>query len=220
MCFSCEHEARRVYEERIEHPAELVRGVSRGDFLRLGGAAFAGAALLGFASEEAAAQSKAPDYPKAVWHPAHETNYYDAARERSHDINAVMVHASEDSYKNTWRYFQTPRLNVSTHYVVGMAGQVVQLVRHADIGFHSGSRYYDNHSIGIEHACYSEDASSWTDELYRASARLTAYICRRHNVPVDERHILRHRTVSQNGRTCPGSVFDLDRYLSLVKEFK
>jgi N-acetyl-anhydromuramyl-L-alanine amidase AmpD len=93
-------------------------------------------------------------------------------------------------------------------------------VCHADIGFHSGSRYYDNHSIGIEHACYPEDASSWTDELYRASARLTAYICGRHNVPVNARHILRHRNVSQSGTTCPGSVFDLDRYLSLVEEFK
>jgi N-acetyl-anhydromuramyl-L-alanine amidase AmpD len=220
MRFSCGQKAYGVCEERIERPAELVRAISRRDFLHLGGGAFAGAALLGFASEGATAQSKAPDYPRAVWHPAHETNYRDAARERSHDINAVIVHVSNASYKSTWRYFQTPRRYESVHYVVGMAGQVAQLVRHADIGLHSGTRYYDNHSVGIEHACYSGDASSWTDELYRASARLTAYVCRRHNVRVDKQHILLHRAVSQTGTTCPGPVFDLDKYLSLVREFK
>lgn len=107
---------------------------------------------------------------------------------------------------------------VSAHYVVSQQGGVAQCVRDENIAYHSGDWWYNKHSIGIEHAGYGGNSRTWTDAMYHGSARLSAYICRKYNVPADEDHIVRHRTVSST--LCPGKHFNMDRYLRLVRKYE
>ena len=60
----------------------------------------------------------------------------------------------------------------------------------------------------------------WEMRMYRSSARLSAYLSRRYNIPVDRRHFIGHRQVPGVDQTCPGSYFNWDRYLRLVRRYR
>jgi N-acetyl-anhydromuramyl-L-alanine amidase AmpD len=72
-------------------------------------------------------------------------------------------------------------------------GQITQLVHTKDIAFHAGNYWFNMHSIGIEHEGVMVDGARWyTDEMYRASARLVRYLAARYHIPLDREHILGH----------------------------
>ena len=170
----------------------------------------------------------AADYGRARWYGAYHNgrsgpcanqyNYCRRNREQILNISRIVVHVAEGSYSNTIGWFNNQSAGVSAHYVVGRRGRVAQCVRDKNIAYHAGDWWYNQHSIGIEHAGYGRYRSTWTDAMYRASARLSAYICRRYDVPVDKDHIVRHRKVSAT--LCPGRYFDMERYLRLIRRYK
>jgi hypothetical protein len=55
---------------------------------------------------------------------------------------------------------------------------------------------------------------------YRTSAKLSAYLARRYNIPVDRNHFVLHRNVPGVNKSCPGRYFDYDKYLRLVRRYK
>ncbi|CAM5320098.1 hypothetical protein SALBM135S_07066 [Streptomyces alboniger] len=80
------------------------------------------------------------------------------------------------------------------------------MIRELDVAFHAGNRGWNERSIGIEHEGFVDQRSSFTDEMYEASARLTAGICARYDFPVDREHIVGHvevpaRTTRTRART-------------------
>ncbi len=158
------------------------------------------------------------DYGPASSYPAHRSNFTYSKRERSYDIRRIVVHVAEGRFSGTINWFKNPSANVSAHYVVGRDGKVGQCVTHKNIAWHSGSWKVNCHSIGIEHAGYGRYRSTWTRTMYRSSARLSAYICKRHRIPVDGRHIVPHRRIVAT--QCPGRHFDMRRYLRLVRHYR
>ena len=160
------------------------------------------------------------DYGGATWRPAYSGNYSGRFnRERDVNINRLVVHVAQGTVAGTVSWFQDSRSNVSAHYVVGDGGAVVQCVRHEDVAWHAGNWTWNKHSIGIEHGGYADNRNTWTDAKYRASARLAAYCCRRHKIPVDRRHIVGHREVPGSTHYCPGRYFDYARYLKLIRRY-
>lgn len=161
----------------------------------------------------------AVDYRGAEWHGAAGANYTNANRESSHNIYRLVVHVVQGSASSAINTFQNPANEVSAHYIVGERGRVVQCVRHADIAYHAGNWSYNKHSIGIEHGGYADNPRTWTDAKYLASARLAAYCCRRHRIPVNRRYIVGHREVPGSTHYCPGRYFNYTRYLSLIRRY-
>lgn len=160
------------------------------------------------------------DYAGATWRPAYGGNYSGGFnRERDVNIDRLVVHVAQGTVAGTVSWFQDSRSNVSAHYVVGNRGAVVQCVRHEDVAYHAGNWTWNKHSIGIEHGGYADNRGTWTDAKYRASARLAAYCCRRHRIPVDRRHIVGHREVPGSTHYCPGRYFDYARYLRLIRRY-
>ena len=53
-------------------------------------------------------------------------------------------------------------IKVSSHYIVGQDGEVVQMVRENDVSYHAGSANSD--SIGIEHVARKPKTFSGTDK--------------------------------------------------------
>jgi hypothetical protein len=156
-------------------------------------------------------------YRRAVWRPAHRSNRTNANRGAA-KIDFIVVHIAQGSYSGTISWFQNPRSNVSAHYVVGRGGQVAQCVRNEDIAWHAGNWRYNKQSIGIEHAGFA--SHRWTNRMYRSSARLSAYLCRRFNIPVNRWHIVGHRRVPGVATRCPGRRFNRRRYLRLVRRYR
>jgi hypothetical protein len=167
------------------------------------------------------------DYARASWRPAHYGNYTNANRGPKR-IDKVVVHVAQGSYSGTVNWFQDSRAGSSAHYVVGRRGQVAQCVRNEDIGWHAGWWRTNKRSIGIEHGGYVSNPRSFTRRMYRSSARLSAYLCRRFNIPVDRHHIIGHNQVpgcpgAGGGVSChtdPGRHWNWDRYLRLIRRYK
>jgi hypothetical protein len=161
------------------------------------------------------AQSSA-SYWGAVWKPAYRGNYTQANR-GAPMIDYIVIHIAQGSYSGTINWFKDPRANVSAHYVVGRKGKIAQCVHNADIAWHAGNWTYNRKSIGIEHAGYA--SQRWTDRMYRSSAKLSAYLCRRFNIPV-EHHIIGHRHVPGVATRCPGRRYNRERYHNLVRRYR
>jgi N-acetyl-anhydromuramyl-L-alanine amidase AmpD len=160
------------------------------------------------------------DYSPALWLPAYSGNYAVANRETDYPIDYVFIHTTQGSYASTLSWFQDPASGVSTHYVIRASdGQVTQMVREKDVGYHVWYWAYNSRSIGIEHEGYV-DASGWyTDAMYKASAALTRNICLKYGIPMDRAHILAHSEVpGGTSHTDPGPYWDWNYYMSLVKQ--
>ncbi len=97
-------------------------------------------------------------------------------------ITHVTIHTMQGSYSGSISWFQNPAANVSAHYNIRASdGQITQMVCEIDKAWHvSNSNPY---AVGIEHEGYVEDASWYTENMYQASANLTADICSRNNIP-------------------------------------
>lgn len=91
------------------------------------------------------------------------------------------------------------------------------MIRELDVAYHAGNRDYNERSVGIEHEGFVERRQDLTDEMYEASARLTARICARYDIPVDREHIIGHVEVPGTDHTDPGEHWDWDRYMKLVR---
>ncbi|MHB8605539.1 MAG: N-acetylmuramoyl-L-alanine amidase [Thermoplasmatota archaeon] len=126
----------------------------------------------------------AVDYPGAAWHPAASCNYTASTRETTYDIRWIVIHVAEGSYNATWEWFQDCAAAASAHFVVAQDGRVAQMVLAKDVAWHAGNWAYNTHSIGIEHEGYTDQASTWTDAMYRASAALTRAMADAYGVPL------------------------------------
>jgi N-acetyl-anhydromuramyl-L-alanine amidase AmpD len=112
--------------------------------------------------------------------------------------------------------------------VVGRRGQVAQCVRNQDIAWHAGWWKTNKESIGIEHAGHIGNRRSFTHRMYHSSAKLSAYLCRRFNIPVDHRHIIGHNQVpgcrgAGGGVSChrdPGRHWEWNSYMRLIRRYK
>jgi hypothetical protein len=171
-------------------------------------------------------QSRA-DYRRAVWRPAYRGNYTNANRGAAR-IDMIVIHVAEGSYSAAINWFQHPRANASAHYVVDRKGHEAQCVKNEDIAWHAGWWKTNKRSIGIEHAGSIGNPRSFTRKMYRSSARLSAYLCRRFNIPVDRRYIIGHNEVPGcpgrgGGVSChrdPGRHWNWNKYIRLIKRYK
>ncbi|MFH8975445.1 N-acetylmuramoyl-L-alanine amidase [Streptomyces sp. NPDC017890] len=159
----------------------------------------------------------AVDYAGARWVAASDENWRRADRPDDFGVDMVIVHVTQGSFDSAVKAFQNPEHKAASHYIVGQDGRVTQMIRELDVAYHAGNRDYNERSVGIEHAGFVDRPQDFTDEMYAASARLTAGICARYEIPLDREHIIGHVEVPGTDHTDPGPHWDWDRYLKLVR---
>ncbi len=155
---------------------------------------------------------RAGDKPEAESRPA-ATSHYRAGRTKK--IDRIVIHTVEGSLEGAVSTFQKGARRVSAHYVVGKDGALVQCVADEDTAWHAGA--WNGRSIGIEHEGFAGKASTWTPALLATSARLTRWLCDEYRIPIDREHIVGHVEVPGATHWDPGSFFDWDAYLALVR---
>lgn len=169
-----------------------------------------------------------PDYGRATWYGAYSGNYTAANRPGSNPINKVIIHVVQGSWSSALNWFRDSRAGVSAHYTVRSSdGRIGQSVEEKDIAYHAGYWSYNQTSIGIEHEGYISNSSWFTDAMYRSSAQLTAYLCKKYKIPIDRKHIIGHHEVpgcSGGGggvgcHTDPGRYWNWTKYMNMVRSY-
>lgn len=94
-----------------------------------------------------------------------------------------------ENQKNGGRY-------VSSHYIVGLGGEILRCVPENEVAYCSNSA--NSCSISIE-CCHPDATGKFTDETTRSAAELCAYLLKKYGLTVDD--LIRHYDVT--GKQCP-----------------
>ncbi len=92
----------------------------------------------------------------------------------------------EDSSKN----------KVSSHFIIGLDGQIIQCIPLNEISYASNNRNSD--TISIE-CCHPDKTGKFSKETYKSLIKLTGWLCTRYNV--SKSNVIRHYDVT--GKLCP-----------------
>ncbi|MDQ1658664.1 MAG: hypothetical protein QOD41_3747 [Cryptosporangiaceae bacterium] len=140
-------------------------------------------------------------------------------------IRYIVIHDTEGPYAAAIASAQNPLTVVAAHYVIRSSdGEVTQMIRTKDIGWHAGNRNINSESIGIEHEGIAKEGATWyTEAMYRSSAALVKYLAARYRIPLDRTHIVGHDDVERSNPATlagshwdPGPFWDWDHYMSLL----
>jgi len=169
------------------------------------------------------------DYPGSTWYGNGGRNYTNSNREASYNINIIVIHVTQGSWSSAINWFaSSSNTGSSAHYTVRSSdGFIGQSVHEKDIAWHAGWWTTNTHSIGIEHEGYVNKPSWFTDVMYRSSARLSAYLSKKYDIPIDRKHIIGHDEVpgcpgaggGTNCHTDPGPYWNWSRYMDLVRGY-
>jgi hypothetical protein len=167
-----------------------------------------------------------PDYPGALWEPASPLNYTVADRPATNPVTRLVIHVAEGSWASTYAWFRNPQAEASAHYVVSSSGRVAQMVPDRDIAWHAGNWAYNESSIGIEHAGFT-NVTRFPDAEYRGSARLAAWLADAYLIAPDRTHVIGHYQVPDpnnpgqwggvDHHTDPGRTWDWARYMAYLR---
>lgn len=84
----------------------------------------------------------------------------------------------------------------SSHFIVGLQGQIVQCVPLNEIAYASNNRNAD--TISIE-CCHPDQSGKFTEATYKSVVELVAYLCLKYDL--SEGDVIRHYDVT--GKNCP-----------------
>lgn len=122
-------------------------------------------------------------------------------------IALIVDHWTTSSMASAIQHFKTAGTQVSAHYIVGMAGRIVQVVADEDTAHHAGQFPVNQISIGIEHE--AGPVLPPTPELYAASAWLHRMLADKYGIALEVGvTVKRHNNIVAT--ECPGTL-DLDR---------
>lgn len=91
---------------------------------------------------------------------------------------------------------ESKETKASSHYIIGLSGEIVQCVPLDEIAYASNERNAD--TISIE-CCINNDAGKFNDKTYDALVHLTAWLVGEYDLKISD--IIRHYDVT--GKICP-----------------
>ena len=132
-----------------------------------------------------------------------DVNEYSRPGIESDPITGIVIHYTANpgsTAQNNRDYFNSLQDGhdtfVSSHFVVGLEGEIVQCVPTWEIAYASNERNHD--TISIE-CCHLDETGEFTDETYVSLVQLTAFLCNKYSL--DEEAVIRHYDVT--GKICP-----------------
>ncbi len=123
-------------------------------------------------------------------------------------INGIVIHYTANpgsTAQNNRDYFEglkdSHETKVSSHFVVGIEGEIVQCIPSSEIAYASNSRNSDTLSI---ECCHTDETGKFTEATYTSLVRLTGWLCYRFNLTSED--VIRHYDVT--GKICPKYYVD------------
>ena len=131
-------------------------------------------------------------------------NEYSRPGKELKKVNAVVIHyvgnpgttaAQNRSYFEN--IIETGEAYVSSHFIVGLDGEIIQCVPLDEISYASNERNDD--TIAVE-SCHPDETGAYNKATYESLVKLTAYLCILYNLNPDK-DIIRHYDVTR--KICP-----------------
>lgn len=145
-------------------------------------------------------------------------NPYSRPGEQSEKIRDIVIHYTANpgtGAKQNRDYFEnlrkTKQTQASSHFIVGLEGEIIQCVPTWEIAYASNERNID--SVSVE-TCHKTGDGSYTKETYDSLVHLTAWLCEKFGLT--ERDIIRHYDVT--GKICPKYFVDDEKAWEQFKE--
>ncbi|HEY8603973.1 N-acetylmuramoyl-L-alanine amidase [Tsuneonella suprasediminis] len=138
--------------------------------------------------------------------------------ERKLPISMVVLHYTEmENAEVALDRLCDPQAEVSAHYLISEAGEVVRLVPEEQRAWHAGQSYWRGHrdvnsaSIGIEldHPGHALGYRPFSDAQIDALVPLLARIVKRYDIP--RANVVAHSDVAPARKVDPGELFPWDR---------
>lgn len=126
---------------------------------------------------------------------------HSTARTGNHlnDINNIVIHYvgnPKTTAKNNRDYFNKPTTEVSSHFVVGLDGEIVQCIPLWEKSAASNERNRDTISVEV---CHPDESGKFTEKGYNSTVKLTAWLCK--NFGLDSEDVIRHYDITE--KICP-----------------
>lgn len=126
------------------------------------------------------------------------------------EINGVVIHyvgnpgTTAQANRNYFESLATGETGTyaSSHFIVGLEGEVIQCIPLTEISYASNDRNGDTVSIEV---CHPDETGEFSDVTYGQVVELTAWLCRTFRLD-PETDVLRHYDVS--GKICPKYFVD------------
>lgn len=142
-------------------------------------------------------------------------------------VIAIVEHITAGLMPGCLSWLCRPNGNSSAHYLVSKKGEIFQMVADENTAWHAGEVkkpnwiLYDNtnpnrYTIGIEFECVS--GGDLTEAQYQAGLWLHRQLLAKHNIPIDNNHIIGHyRIDTVNRPNDPGANFPWTRLFTDLK---
>lgn len=123
-------------------------------------------------------------------------------------VNGIVVHYTANpgtTARQNRDYFQglaqTGQTHASSHFVIGLDGEIVQCIPCDEMAYASNHRNSD--TIAIE-CCIPDESGKFNSTTYDSLVRLTSWLIGRYQLSVDD--VIRHYDVT--GKSCPKYFVD------------
>lgn len=118
-------------------------------------------------------------------------------------INGIVVHYTANpgsTAQENRNYFEglkdSHTTKVSSHFVIGLDGEVIQCIPSAEIAYASNDRNTDTLSI---ECCHPDESGVFEQATYDSLVQLTGWLCERFELTSED--VIRHYDVT--GKICP-----------------
>lgn len=148
-------------------------------------------------------------------------NPYSRPQKRLKHVKGLVIHYTANpgtSAKANRNYFESlarkETVSASSHYIVGLEGEVVQCMPLTEIAYATKQRNIDTISIEV---CHEDKSGKFNEKSYEALVALAAALCKEYGL--SEKDIIRHYDVT--GKPCPlYYVEHEDEWLKLKHDIK
>lgn len=132
-----------------------------------------------------------------------DVNEYSRPGTKLEQINGIVIHYVANPGSTAMQnrdYFQGLKdahiTKASSHFIVGLDGEIVQCIPSTEISYASNERNGDTLSI---ECCHPDDTGKFNDSTYQSLVELTSWLCSRFGL--DSQAVIRHYDVT--GKICP-----------------
>lgn len=135
-------------------------------------------------------------------------NAYSRPQIAIEQVNYIAIHYTANPGSaaiNNRNYFEnlaaTQETKVSSHFVIGLEGEVIQCIPTSEMSYATNARNVD--TISIE-CCHMDDTGAFETATYDSAVKLAAWLCTRFGLT--EENVIRHYDVT--GKSCPKYYVD------------
>ena len=130
-------------------------------------------------------------------------NPYSRSGKSLHRVNGIVIHYTANpgsTAKNNRNYFEnlryTKTASVSSHFIIGLDGEIIQCIPLNEIAYASNSRNRD--TISIE-CCHPDESGKFNEETYNSLVKLVRALMKTYHLQSQD--VIRHYDVT--GKICP-----------------